>query len=236
MSKTNERARCIICGQERIAAQMVATDLVRHSVADRLRVRAGDRWTPAGRVCRSCLNEARAAFLVGQLEVERGELGAIEAEVSRKAAEHTAIAADIERELRRELTFGQRIADVVAAVGGSWPFVVGSLAFLAAWVTWNSFLLRSDAFDPYPYILLNLVLSCIAALQAPVIMMSQNRTSARDRRKADEDYRINLKAELEIAGLHEKIDHLLHVQWERMVEIQQTQLDLLAEIATRGSR
>jgi len=236
MTRPSELVRCVVCGRERSANNVVAAGLVRHSIADALRARAGDTWMPDARVCRACLNEARTTFLVNQLEIERGELSAIEAEVSRKAAEHTAIAADIEREFRRELTFGQRVADVVAAVGGSWPFVVTCLVFLAAWVTWNTYLFHAEAFDPYPYILLNLVLSCIAALQAPIIMMSQNRASARDRRQADEDYRVNLKAELEVAGLHEKIDHLLHVQWERMVEIQQTQLDLLAEIAGRRSR
>jgi uncharacterized membrane protein len=92
------------------------------------------------------------------------------------------------------------------------------------------------AFDPYPYILLNLVLSCLAALQAPIIMMSQNRVAQRDRMEADEDFKINLKAELEIGGLHEKVDHLLHVQWARLVEIQQAQLELLSELANRQPR
>ena len=133
----------------------------------------------------------------------------------------------------RELTFGQRLADQVAAVGGSWPFVAGFLGVMLGWIVLNTTLLRSGAFDPYPYILLNLVLSCLAALQAPIIMMSQNRSAARDRLEADEDYKINLKAELEIASLHDKIDHLLHVQWERMVEIQQAQIELLNELATR---
>jgi uncharacterized membrane protein len=94
----------------------------------------------------------------------------------------------------------------------------------------NSAMLGRSAFDPYPYILLNLALSCIAAIQAPIIMMSQNRGAARDRLEADEDFRVNLKAELEIAALHEKLDHLTHTQWERMVELQQTQIELLEEL------
>jgi len=102
-----------------------------------------------------------------------------------------------------------------------------------SWIGINSWLLQAKAFDPYPYILLNLVLSCLAAIQAPIIMMSQNRASARDRIRADEDYKINLKAELEIHALHDKIDHLLHVQWERMAEIQQTQLEVLRELSER---
>jgi len=121
----------------------------------------------------------------------------------------------------------------VAKVGGSWPFVVGFGVVLVAWIGLNSWLIHDKAFDPYPYILLNLVLSCLAAIQAPIIMMSQNRASALDRVRAEEDYKINLKAELEIHALHDKIDHLLHVQWERMTEIQQTQLEVLRELSER---
>ena len=107
-------------------------------------------------------------------------------------------------------------------------FVIGFLAVLGGWIALNVSLAVS-AFDPYPYILLNLVLSCIAALQAPIIMMSQNRQSARDRMQAEQDFRVNLKAELEIASLHHKLDHLLHSQWARMVELQEVQIELLTE-------
>ncbi len=107
------------------------------------------------------------------------------------------------------------------------------MAILLVWIAVNAWALRERAFDPYPFILLNLVLSCVAALQAPIIMMSQNRHSARDRRQADQDFRVNLKAELEVASLHEKLDHLLHHQWDSMVELQQVQIDLLHELSGR---
>ena len=126
-----------------------------------------------------------------------------------------------------QLTPGERAADAMRNGMGSWTFVFAALLFLALWMGYN----RSTGFDKYPFILLNLVLSCLAALQAPVIMMSQNRLSARDRIEADLDFRTNLKAEIEIASLHEKMDHLLHAQFERMVELQEVQLDLLAELA-----
>ncbi len=172
-------------------------------------------------------------MIVEDLKRERGDLTSIESEVSMRAAEHTTIAARFDDEFERTKTRGERLADAVAAFGGSWPFVVGFGTAMMLWIALNSFALGARAFDPFPYILLNLLLSTLAALQAPIIMMSQNRATARDRRKGDEDYKVNLKAELEIAGLHDKIDHLLHVQWERMVEIQQTQLELLEEIAGR---
>ena len=112
------------------------------------------------------------------------------------------------------MTPGQRLADRIAAVGGSWNFITGFVIVLFAWIAINSIALLSRPFDPYPYILLNLVLSCLAAIQAPVIMMSQNRQETRDRLHAMRDYQVNLKAELEIRHLHQKIDHLLSHQWE----------------------
>jgi uncharacterized membrane protein len=147
-----------------------------------------------------------------------------------------AVAEHIEEDFQRSKTFGQRLADSVARVGGSWPFVVGFVLVLLAWTGVNTWLLRGKAFDPYPYILLNLVLSCIAALQAPIIMMSQNRSAEHDRRRAEQDFRVNLKAELEIASLHDKVDHLLHAQWEHLVEMQEMQIDLLTQIAEKRGR
>jgi len=117
----------------------------------------------------------------------------------------------------------------VARVGGSWTFVIAMLSVLALWILLNT-TLGGGAFDPFPFILLNLVLSCIAALQAPIIMMSQNRASLHDRSQADQDFRINLKAELEIAALHEKMDHLLHEQWDRLIDLQRLQIEQLQEI------
>jgi uncharacterized membrane protein len=227
------RIHCILCNQERPAELSAATASLRPSIAEDIRQRHAALWRSDGRICRRCLDVERSAYVLDQLEHERGELSEIEAEVARKAAVHMAVAEHIDTQFGREMTFGQRIADQVAAIGGSWPFVIGFCAVLLTWVAFNSLVLRTGAFDPYPYILLNLVLSCLAALQAPVIIMSQNRAAARDRLEADEDYKINLKAELEIASLHDKIDHLLHVQWERMVEIQQAQIELLNELASR---
>ncbi|MBI5364379.1 MAG: DUF1003 domain-containing protein [Planctomycetes bacterium] len=203
---------------------------LRRALAEQLEHRHPGRWSSEAHVCPDCLNEARIVLLLAELERERGEFSAVEAEVARKAAGHLAIAEQIDEEFQRNITPGQRLADRVARVGGSWPFVVGFCAVLAAWVGINAWFLRERAFDPYPFILLNLVLSCIAALQAPVIMMSQNRMAARDRVQADQDFRVNLKAEIEIASLHDKVDHVLHAQWQHMVELQQLQIDLLNEI------
>ncbi len=129
-------------------------------------------------------------------------------------------------------TFGERLADRIAAFGGSWTFIIIFFTVLMAWVATNSFILtrRGEAFDPYPYILLNLFLSMLAALQAPVIMMSQNRQAVKDRLDAAHDYEVNLKAELEILALHEKIDGLREGQWAELVSMQQEQIALLQRL------
>ena len=138
---------------------------------------------------------------------------------------------NINEEYEEHLTLGARIADKVAVFGGSWAFIITFLLFMVVWMAGNTILLIHRPFDPYPFILLNLVLSLIAALQAPVIMMSQNRQEERDRLRAQNDYQVNLKAELEVRISNEKLDTLIHHQWLRFLEIQQIQMDMLEEIS-----
>ncbi len=220
---------CALCGQTK--KPLVHARGVRPAVSKYLSERYADRWKPDARLCRECLNKERLDHLLTRLAEDRGELSEIESDVAKKAVDHMAVADNIDEEFQRSATFGQRLADDVARVGGSWPFVVGFVLVLLVWTGVNTWLLRGKAFDPYPYILLNLVLSCLAALQAPIIMMSQNRSSAQDRRRSEQDFRVNLKAELEVASLHDKVDHLLHAQWEHLVEMQAVQIELLTQIA-----
>lgn len=146
---------------------------------------------------------------------------------SRKHISH-----DTNREFDTKQTFGQKIADQVAAFGGSWTFIIIFVSVLLLWVLLNSYILvsRNDVFDPYPYILLNLFLSMVAALQAPVIMMSQNRQAAKDRLDAAHDYEVNLKAELEILSLHGKFDELRETKWDELIKLQQEQIKLLTAL------
>ena len=160
-----------------------------------------------------------------------GEITALEQSVVDRLARHETMAVNVDDELDQARTFGQRLADRVAEFGGSWLFLMLFAATMVAWMILNTWLLMGRAFDPYPYILLNLVLSCLAAVQAPVIMMSQNRQAIRDRLRARNDYLVNLKAELEIRLLHEKLDHLLRHQWERLMEIQEIQIELMNQLA-----
>jgi uncharacterized membrane protein len=124
-------------------------------------------------------------------------------------------------------TFGQKVADGLAATAGSWPAIIGFLLVLLSWIFINSYLLVERPFDPYPFILLNLVLSGLAGIQAPVIMMSQNRQAARDRIEAELDFQVNRKAEMEVEGLHSKLDQLREQQWAELVKMQQHQIALL---------
>lgn len=151
---------------------------------------------------------------------------------------HRTITRNINKEFDDQLTVGQRLADKVAAFGGSWTFIIIFASILLAWVILNSVILAADkkTFDPYPYILLNLVLSMLAAIQAPIIMMSQNRQAVKDRLDAAHDYEVNLKAELEIANLHEKLDQLRERQWADLVQMQQEQIQLLTTLLDTLSR
>ena len=140
------------------------------------------------------------------------------------------VARNTNKEFDEKLTFGQRLADQVASFGGSWTFIMIFASILLSWVVLNSIILAKSAFDPYPYILLNLFLSMLASIQAPIIMMSQKRLAAKDRLDAAHDYEVNLKAELEIADLHKKMDELREKQWLGLIEMQQEQIRLLTQL------
>lgn len=138
--------------------------------------------------------------------------------------------------LKTKETFGQRVADGIAKFGGSWIFIILFIVVLAAWIALNTLPLFFEPFDKFPYILLNLALSCLAAIQAPIILMSQNRQTDRDRVEADNDYEVNVKSEVEIHLLHEKIDYLMASKWQHLIELQQLQIELLQEITQQNQK
>jgi uncharacterized membrane protein len=183
-----------------------------------------------GLICLDDLGAFRKEYVKEVLEEEIGELSALDQEVIESLQQHEILSSDLSKQFERKLTFGERLSDHIAEFGGSWKFLITFGAVLLIWIAVNGVILMTHAFDPYPFILLNLILSCLAAVQAPIIMMSQNRAEARDRLRAENDYKVNLKAELEIRHLHEKLDHLLRRQYNRLFEIQQIQIELLEEI------
>ncbi len=183
-----------------------------------------------GVISEEALNNFRAEYVKNLLEEEKGDLTKLEIEVLERIAHFETMSKDVDLEAEGELSMGQKLADKVAEFGGSWTFIISFGGFIFIWILINIVFLAAKPFDPYPFILLNLLLSCLAAIQAPIIMMSQNRQEEKDRLRSKHDYQINLKAELEIRQLHEKIDHLLIHQSQKLFEIQQIQIELMSQL------
>ena len=175
-------------------------------------------------------------FVEELLQQEHGEFTELDRQVAESISKQDTIAENTEEEFEEHRTFGERLSDQLASFGGSWRFLISFGFFMLIWMGYNIWKGDPAAFDPYPFILLNLVLSCLAAIQAPVIMMSQNRQDQKDRQRSNNDYRVNLKAELEIRHLHEKMDYLISRQWKRLSEIQQVQLDMMHEARKRTNK
>ncbi len=220
---------CQICGKTKPASQMFPAELVRSSITVSI-IKDYPKWSTEGYICRDDLNHYRAKLVEEVLETEKGELSALEKNVLDSLKKHRTISGNVNSKFDKKLTMGERMADQIADFGGSWRFITAFGVFILLWIVLNAFVLLQRPIDPFPFILLNLMLSCLAAIQAPIIMMSQNRQEARDRLRSEYDYAIDLKAELEIQHMNEKIDHLLQKQWQRLLEIQQIQMDLMAEI------
>jgi len=218
-----------VCGKDFGARSVVRGILVREPITQLIRQDCPD-WSEESYICLEDLGRYRMNYVHAILESEKGELSVLEQEVLQSLQRHELISSQIDTEFEKEWSFGERLADSIARFGGSWNFLILFSLFLVLWIGMNSLALFWRPVDPYPYILLNLLLSCLAAIQAPIIMMSQNRQEAKDRLRSQHDYQVNLKAELEIRHLHEKMDHVLSRQWERLVGIQEIQLDLLDEL------
>ena len=223
---------CAISNKPISARDAVQLAHVRPALADFIRAThpgiSDDSW-----LSREALAVERAAYISQTLQEEKGDLGQLERDVVESLAHDELLSQNIEAEIDRHRSFGERASDVIATFGGSWTFILSFCAFIVVWMAINIAVAAAAPFDPYPFILLNLVLSCVAALQAPVIMMSQRRQEAKDRLRSENDYRVNLKAELEIRHLHEKIDHMLTSQWQRLAEIQSIQIELMEDLVQR---
>jgi uncharacterized membrane protein len=223
---------CQICKKHKSPDSGMVAELIRPSLLEFVKKRVPD-LNGKEFICLDDLGEFRKDYVKEVLQDEIGELSALDHEVIESLQQHEILSSDISKQFEKKLTFGERLSDRIAEFGGSWKFLIAFGAVLLIWIAINGVLLVTHAFDPYPFILLNLILSCLAAVQAPIIMMSQNRAEARDRLRAENDYKVNLKAELEIRHLHEKIDHLLRRQYNRLFEIQQIQIELLEELGRK---
>lgn len=221
---------CQICGKTFDVDDVLPGDLVRDAIVTRIE-KQHPTWDPSGYICTGDLNAFRDLYVAEIVREDAGTIRDLEREVLDAVTEQELLTEDTNREIEAQQTLGDRVADRMARFGGSWTFIACFAALLLLWMGVNAWMLRERAFDPYPFILLNLALSCLAALQAPVIMMSQRRLEARDRVRAENEYKVNLKAEIEVRLLGERVDRLLRHQWQRLLEIQQVQVDLMADLA-----
>jgi uncharacterized membrane protein len=224
-----QKVTCDVTNQPVNENEAYKGETLRTSIFDLIR-QEHPSFTTNSYISKDKLNEYRNKQLTAVIKQEAGELNALENEVITAISSNKLLSENIEDELEEKLTFGQRVADHIATFGGSWTFIISFFTFILAWMGVNIWILAGKPFDPYPFILLNLILSCLAAIQAPIIMMSQNRQEHKDRIRSEHDYKINLKAELEIQLLNEKVDHLMIHQNKRLMEIQQIQADYLEDI------
>jgi len=224
---------CPVCGLSKPLREGRPEQFVSGPVGELIR-RQHPEWGPGQIICQSCLRNYRQDYLTSTIRQQLGDISDVEEEVLKSLREHEMLVRNTDEEFDNAQTFGQRLADGVAVFGGSWKFIIIFGTVLVGWIALNSYILLSRPFDPYPFILLNLILSCLAAIQAPIIMMSQNRQEAKDRLRSEHDYQVNLKAEIEIRQLHTKLDLLINHSWQRLLEIQRLQVDLIEEISSRG--
>jgi len=222
-----KRQVCAITGKPKPRKSLIRVDTLRPALSDRIRAEYPDLADDA-LISRGEVNRYRNALVEELLREEHGEFSELDRKVAESIANQEIIAENVEQEFDTLRTFGERLSDGMASFGGSWAFLISFSLVLFVWVLINQFA-GQKAFDPYPFILLNLILSCLAAVQAPVIMMSQRRQEIKDRLRSLNEYKVNLKAELEIRHLHEKLDHLITRQWQRLAEIQRIQLEIMQE-------
>lgn len=236
MKKNNEHheGQCAVCGKTFPAKDLFRGSVIRDQVSD-LILKDTPEWTSDKYICETDLAAYRVKYVQSILQEEKGALSELEESVLQNIKNHELVSQNIESQFERKWTFGERLSDKIAEFGGSWTFIILFASFMFVWIVINSLVLLFKPFDPYPFILLNLLLSTLAAIQAPIIMMSQNRQEDKDRVRSQHDYQVNLKAELEISTLHEKVDHLLTHQWNRLMEIQELQMELLNEISEKES-
>lgn len=223
------KLRCDVCLRELPPQALIDGHGIRHEIVGVIHDECSG-WSDDSRICRDDYTRFREEYLRSLIADESGAVRRLEDAVLHSIAANDIVSRDVSAQSAEGLTRGERWADRIASFGGSWTFIGIFFVILVGWILINTVVLVARPFDPYPFILMNLVLSCLAAVQAPIIMMSQNRQEAKDRLRSENDFKVNLKAELEVRTLHEKVDHLLLDQWAKMVRIQELQIEMLTEL------
>ncbi|QYK52790.1 MAG: DUF1003 domain-containing protein [Fimbriimonadaceae bacterium] len=232
MKESEPTEKCAICDKTVALSESVPVSALRKSIHSLVKHKF-PHTKESDHICLACYETLRSQIMLRELKKNERNLSKMEKEVLAKLESRELISTNTEDVIEKNPSFGDQLADKIAAFGGSWTFILTFMGILVVWITINSVALLGKHFDPYPFILLNLVLSCVAAMQAPVIMMSQNRQEAKDRIRSEHDYMVNLKAEIEIRALHEKMDHLLRSQMHTLMEYQDAQLELLQKISKK---
>ncbi|MEI8046463.1 MAG: DUF1003 domain-containing protein [Bacteroidota bacterium] len=223
--------KCEICGKTFSESELISGHGIRHEI-ERLIIEDHPSWNDNNQICSEDFNKYRVKYISGLIDDERGSVEVLKNEVVKSILQNELLSVDT-NVIDAPVKIGEKISDKVASFGGSWKFIISFSSLLVVWIIINSLVLLFKPFDPFPFILLNLILSCVAAMQAPIIMMSQNRQEKKDRIRSENDYKINLKSEIEIRTLHEKVDHLLLDQWSKMMGIQEIQIEILEEIRNK---
>jgi len=226
------KVNCSLCDNQVEGRTLASPQKLENRILDLIR-KDRPEWEAKRGICGNCLETYRAKKFVTYLEAEYEKLSELEHSVVSKITRRGRVSKLVHQDMETQMTFGERVADKVAQFGGSWGFISLFGGILVVWMVVNAWVLARHPFDPYPFILLNLVLSTLAALQAPVIMMSQNRQAHKDRRHAQQDYEVNLMAEIEIRDLHDKLDSLRFKQWHELWHIQKRQIELLEHLCER---
>ena len=229
MEAHDQTMHCQICGLSGKEQNLYPAEMVRPALAKYIRSKY-PAWDGKGYICIDDLNKFRSAYIENVLKTDVRESSHLKKAVVKSLKEQELLVRNINDEVAGQLKFGDRLADKIAEFGGSWKFIISFGGIIIFWIVVNTILIATKPFDPFPFILLNLVLSCLAAIQAPVIMMSQNRQESRDRIRSENDYKTNLMAELEIRHINEKLDHLVVKQWQRLLEIQEYQTEMMNEL------
>ncbi|SKA03778.1 DUF1003 domain-containing protein [Consotaella salsifontis] len=220
---------CGVCGRALPASMLRPVAVVSGAVRATLD-RDEPEWAHTSWICSDDLRRARQTTIEEMIREDHGELTVLDRAVLKSLAASGTVTVNPEEVYDKRLDFGDRLADRLAGFAGSWTFLLSFAGVLVLWIGVNSFALFSAPFDPYPFILLNLILSCVAAVQAPLIMMSQRRQEEKDRLRSENDYRINLKAEVEIRRLHEKMDHHLLMQWDHLTRLGKAQDEIVRQL------
>lgn len=232
---TKSQNHCQVCGEKFEGKDLYPTGLIRSTVIN-IASKKYPNLNKDGFVCFPDLRKVSAMHFEEILKQEKGELSELEKEVLESLKKHELLSENVHEQYEEELTIGGRLADTIARFGGSWTFIIIFAIVLFSWMIINSVQLLNEPFDPYPFIFLNLILSCLAAVQAPVIMMSQNRQAFKDRLSQENDYQTNLKAELQIRQLNTRLELFMRHHWQKMHEMTRVQEEILQEFEDKNSK